>query len=231
MNPAFVNVNTTYNQWTVYGAWMFALMIAMSTLTAAFTFLSLAFNFTMDMSFLPFGWGNNIPNLVPTAIGAMVTGYVQSKAADHRPRGSLWTAIDLAFSALLIAGGLLGFLLAKGPLGSEQIGVIWIVVALIILNLLLDWVRPTGEMVTVNAEPTAVVPIVRTMSATPANIAVGGHATLNWSTEGATSVEINGANVGLNGSMTVSPTATTTYTLVARSPGATATREVTVTVA
>ncbi|HEY4046211.1 MAG TPA: galactose oxidase-like domain-containing protein [Acidobacteriaceae bacterium] len=84
-----------------------------------------------------------------------------------------------------------------------------------------DWGQVT---VTVNA-PTA------TITANPGLIAPGGSSTLTWSSTNATSATLNGATVAVNGSEVVSPTATTTYTFVAKgSTGATATSSVTVSV-
>jgi hypothetical protein len=82
-----------------------------------------------------------------------------------------------------------------------------------------DW----GQVaVTVNA-PTA------TITANPGLIAPGGSSTLTWSSTNATSATLNGAAVAVNGSQVVSPTATTTYTFIAKgSTGATATSSVTV---
>ena len=69
-------------------------------------------------------------------------------------------------------------------------------------------------------------------SATPNNIAPGQSSTLVWNTTNATSVTIDNG-VGskpLSGSATVSPSATTTYTLTATGPGGTLTSQATVTV-
>jgi PKD repeat protein len=69
-------------------------------------------------------------------------------------------------------------------------------------------------------------------SATPNNIASGQSSTLVWNTTNATSVTIDNG-VGskpVSGSTTVSPTATTTYTLTATGPGGTLTSQAQVTV-
>jgi hypothetical protein len=69
------------------------------------------------------------------------------------------------------------------------------------------------------------------ISANPTSISSGGSSTLTWSSTNATSATLNGASVAVNGSKVVSPTATTTYTLIAKSSsGTTATATVTVTV-
>jgi len=75
--------------------------------------------------------------------------------------------------------------------------------------------------------------IVR-FEASPLTIAPGGSSTLSWATNGATTVSISPGigNVPVNGSTTVSPTSTTTYTLTASSAdGKSVTAPVTVTVA
>jgi len=75
-------------------------------------------------------------------------------------------------------------------------------------------------------------PSIGSFSATPASIIVGNSSTLSWSTTNATSVTINNG-VGsqpVNGSVPVSPTVTTIYTLTATGPGGSTTANVTVTV-
>ena len=62
-------------------------------------------------------------------------------------------------------------------------------------------------------------PVVRIVSflATPATIAPGQSTTLSWQTENATEAAIGGiGSVNVNGSTTVSPSVTTTYTLTAK---------------
>jgi hypothetical protein len=84
--------------------------------------------------------------------------------------------------------------------------------------------------VTVSAPSTA--QIVR-FAASPSTIAVGGQATLSWSTTGASTVSISPSvgTVGANGSTTVSPTTTTSYTISATGgDGKTVTSVATVTV-
>ncbi|HEV3200150.1 MAG TPA: OmpA family protein [Bryobacteraceae bacterium] len=76
--------------------------------------------------------------------------------------------------------------------------------------------------------PTA--PVIVLFSATPAAILPGQSSTLTWSVQNSTSVTINptlGA-VAASGSSSVSPTATTTYTLQATGPGGTVQATVTV---
>ena len=59
-------------------------------------------------------------------------------------------------------------------------------------------------------------PQIIRFEASPLSIAPGGQSTLSWATNGATTVSISGVgNVTPNGSTTVSPTQTTTYTLSA----------------
>lgn len=65
----------------------------------------------------------------------------------------------------------------------------------------------------------------------PASIRAGESATLAWQTENATGVTISGiGSVSPNGSTSVSPTQTTTYTLTATGPSGTLTKAVTITV-
>jgi hypothetical protein len=69
------------------------------------------------------------------------------------------------------------------------------------------------------------------ISANPTSIASGASSTLTWTSTNAVSATLNGATVAVNGSQTVSPTSTTTYTFVAKnSSGTTATALATVTV-
>ena len=70
------------------------------------------------------------------------------------------------------------------------------------------------------------------INASPTSLSYGGgSSTISWSTTNATSATLNGASVPVNSSVTVSPTATTTYTLAAQSAsGVTASNSVTVTV-
>jgi len=69
------------------------------------------------------------------------------------------------------------------------------------------------------------------ITADPASIPTGGSATLTWTSTNAVSATLNGAAVAVNGTQTVSPSATTTYTFIATSSsGGTATAQTTVTV-
>jgi len=73
---------------------------------------------------------------------------------------------------------------------------------------------------------------VGSFTATPSTVPAGGFTELNWTTTNATNVTIDNG-VGpqpVNGSVTVIPAGTTTYTLTATGPGGTATASVTVTV-
>ena len=89
-----------------------------------------------------------------------------------------------------------------------------------------DWGSVT---VTVTAASTGTVAAGISTSAT--SIASGQSVTLTWDTRNAVKATLNGAPVALNGSMTVSPTATTTYKIVGTSStGATDWGSVTVTV-
>ena len=79
---------------------------------------------------------------------------------------------------------------------------------------------------TSNTTPTVAI------NASPTSLSFGGgSSTISWSTTNASSETLNGAPVAANSSVTVSPTSTTTYTVVAQSAsGVTATKAVTVTV-
>lgn len=69
-----------------------------------------------------------------------------------------------------------------------------------------------------------------TLTANPASIMAGQSSTLQWSTENADDVALDGNKVNANGSQTVSPTQTTTYHLTAKGAGGSqdATAQVTV---
>jgi hypothetical protein len=83
--------------------------------------------------------------------------------------------------------------------------------------------------VTTTAAPSS--SIIR-FDATPNSILPGQSSTLTWLVQGATSVSINNGigTVALTGSVTVSPAATTTYTLTATGPAGNSTATATVTV-
>jgi len=75
-----------------------------------------------------------------------------------------------------------------------------------------------------------VIPACDNFSATPGTITVGQSSTLSWTTNGATSVTIDGSPVGLSGSMPVSPISTKTYILQATNSNGVAECRATVTV-
>ncbi len=75
-------------------------------------------------------------------------------------------------------------------------------------------------------------PSIASFTADPATIAAGASTTLSWSVTGATAISIDPDIGALTGtSRTVSPAATTLYTLTATNAAGSATRQVTVTVA
>lgn len=83
-----------------------------------------------------------------------------------------------------------------------------------------------GRQVTVNV--TEAAPRITAFLSSTGRITAGGTATLNWATEGATSVELSGVGaVGASGSTQVSPTGRTTYALLARNGGGTVRQELT----
>lgn len=84
---------------------------------------------------------------------------------------------------------------------------------------------------TVIVQPDTTAPVIASFTATPSTIGPGGSAVLTWEATGADTLvldpgigEVTGAN------RTVSPSATTTYTLTANGPGGTVTAQVTVVV-
>jgi hypothetical protein len=72
--------------------------------------------------------------------------------------------------------------------------------------------------VTVNGSPTPPPPPMPTaqLKATPTTIQSGQSSTLSWFTANAATITLNGSAVAAIGARTVTPSATTTYTLVAR---------------
>jgi hypothetical protein len=71
---------------------------------------------------------------------------------------------------------------------------------------------------TVNVMQGAALPVVNSFTASPTGLSAGGSSTLNWATTGATAVTISPGtfrSASASGSTTVSPMATTTYTLTA----------------
>ena len=87
-------------------------------------------------------------------------------------------------------------------------------------------------VVTVTALVPPGLPTVDSVGASPATITAGASATLSWTTTDATDVSIdNGVGtVAVDGNATVSPPATTAYTVTATGAGGTTTSTVTVTV-
>jgi hypothetical protein len=73
-----------------------------------------------------------------------------------------------------------------------------------------DWGSAT---VTVTATPTE--PVGAGVSASPSSIVKGQSSVITWQTKNAVKATLNGTPVGLNGSLAVKPTTTTTYKVVA----------------
>lgn len=90
---------------------------------------------------------------------------------------------------------------------------------------------PIGT-VTKQVKITVVPPPTATLSVTPTSISAGESATLSWTTTDATDISIdNGIGaVPASGAISVSPTATTTYTLTAQGVGGSVTKHVTLSV-
>src|SRR5882724_470268 len=95
-------------------------------------------------------------------------------------------------------------------------------------------ITATNGTASATATATVNAPLAVTLKASPANIAPGSQSTLTWASQGATSLSIDqgvGAVTGASGSVAVSPTQNTTYTITALdAQGNTATGLVTVNV-
>ncbi|MGC2694847.1 MAG: alkaline phosphatase family protein, partial [Candidatus Angelobacter sp.] len=95
-------------------------------------------------------------------------------------------------------------------------------------------ITATNGTATATATATVNAPLAVTLKANPANIAPGGSSTLTWASQGAASVSIDQGVPpisGASGSVPVSPTQNTTYTITAvDAHGNTATNSVTVNV-
>ncbi|MGZ4888393.1 MAG: alkaline phosphatase family protein [Candidatus Angelobacter sp.] len=79
-------------------------------------------------------------------------------------------------------------------------------------------ITATNGAATATATATVNAPLAVTLKASPENIAPGSHSTLTWTSQGAASLSIDqgvGAVTGANGSIAVSPTQNTTYTITA----------------
>jgi hypothetical protein len=85
-------------------------------------------------------------------------------------------------------------------------------------------------LVTVVVSPSSAHPVIESFSASPPSIVVGQSSTLQWEISGATTVSINQGigSVPVSGTRVVSPTATTTYTLIASNSAGSVTTSVTV---
>src|SRR5262249_49019874 len=96
-------------------------------------------------------------------------------------------------------------------------------------------ITATNGTASATATATVNAPLSVTLTANPENIAPGGSSKLTWTSQGAASLSIDqgvGAVTGATGSVTVSPTANTTYTITATdSSGNTTTAAATVGVA
>ncbi|HEV7676083.1 MAG TPA: hypothetical protein VGQ12_16245, partial [Candidatus Angelobacter sp.] len=79
-------------------------------------------------------------------------------------------------------------------------------------------ITATNGTATATATATVNAPLAVTLKATPANIAPGSQSTLTWASQGAVSLSIDqgvGPVTGATGSVAVSPTQNTTYTITA----------------
>src|SRR5207248_445683 len=84
--------------------------------------------------------------------------------------------------------------------------------------------------VTVTAPPPPVPMPTALLNAMPATIQSGMSTTLQWASSNATTITLDGSPVNASGSRVVSPTATTTYTLVASNASGSVQSAATVTV-
>ncbi len=93
--------------------------------------------------------------------------------------------------------------------------------------------KNAGGSVTATTRVTVAVapPVISSFSASPASITAGQASTLSWNVSGATSLAIdNGVGTVSGSSVSVSPTASTTYTLTARNSAGTVTASTSVAV-
>jgi hypothetical protein len=90
----------------------------------------------------------------------------------------------------------------------------------------------TASLTWQNNSPSVQVPVILSLTASPAAIAAGQSATLGWSLNNASSINIDNGVGDVTGitSVTVSPGQTTTYTLTASNSAGSATAQATVTV-
>jgi hypothetical protein len=84
------------------------------------------------------------------------------------------------------------------------------------------------EVVLRGWQPGVTAPRVESFTASPASVVRGGCTTLSWSTQGGTSVTLDGAAVDARDALTACPTATGTHTLTVAGTGATTSRTLTV---
>jgi hypothetical protein len=118
--------------------------------------------------------------------------------------------------------------LPRGDLTSDQSGTIVISAPTAVVSAISS---PVSFPVKVTVTAMFVPPTV-SFTASQATITQGQSSTLSWTTTNATSVSISGVagTQPVNGSVVVSPAATTTYTLTATGPGGTSSAATTVTV-
>ena len=88
--------------------------------------------------------------------------------------------------------------------------------------------RSFSVVVSATPEPDPVT--IDTFTRNPTTIESGNSSLLSWTTSNATAVTLDGSTVSADGTMSVSPTVTTTYTLRATGEGGPVTATVTVTV-
>lgn len=79
-------------------------------------------------------------------------------------------------------------------------------------------------------EPPSQAPVISSLSATPPTVQDGQSSMLQWSVTGATSLDLSGVGAVSRTSLNITPSQTTTYTLVAANAAGSASQSVTVTV-
>jgi hypothetical protein len=84
------------------------------------------------------------------------------------------------------------------------------------------------EVVQRGWQPPVGAPRLESFTASPPSVVLGGCTTLSWSTQGGTSVTLDGASVDARDAITACPTATGTHTLTVAGTGGTTSRTLTV---
>ncbi|MBI3934111.1 MAG: hypothetical protein HY316_05420, partial [Acidobacteria bacterium] len=170
-------------------------------------------NATGDVQIIPAGTAlaftfSNIIDTLPTATG-LGSAVVSSSAVTVQ--------YQLPGGLRLPPGGVVTFsgtrLNLNGVANGQNITVLLTSIPPAALQL------ATNQAVVATASAAACLPVVN-LSVSPASIQLGQSATLQWTSQNATELDLQPGvgSVPLQGSLTVSPTSTTTYTMTARGP-------------